>query len=149
MTNSLLLEYALGDERSYLWAVTRTSIKSYELPKRAEIEKLARGVYDLLSTRQARAGETARQHQIRVSKAEAQYWVQAAVLSQTLLGPVEQMLGTKRLLIVAEGALQYLPFGALPKPRPQGKRGKAKGQEEGQGSRVKGQGPGSDEDIDH
>ena len=25
MTNSLLLEYALGDERSYLWAVTPTT----------------------------------------------------------------------------------------------------------------------------
>lgn len=126
--NSLLLEYALGDERSYLWAVTRTSIKSYELPKRSKIEKRAREVYDLLSARRVKAGETARQHQIRVRKAEAQYWVQAALLSQTLLGPVEQMLGTKRLLIVGEGALQYLPFGALPKPRPEAAERKANGQ---------------------
>ncbi len=40
-----------------------------------------------------------------------------------LLGPVAEQLGTKRLLIVAEGALQYLPFGALPKPRLQGSKG--------------------------
>ena len=41
---NLLLEYSLGEERSYLWAVTPTSIKSFELPKRAEIETTARGV---------------------------------------------------------------------------------------------------------
>src|SRR5206468_8606572 len=37
--NTLLLEYALGSERSYLWAVTTDSITSYELPKREEIER--------------------------------------------------------------------------------------------------------------
>ncbi len=36
--DTLLLEYALGDERSYLWAVTPTSINSFELPKRSAIE---------------------------------------------------------------------------------------------------------------
>ncbi len=42
---TLLLEYALGDERSYVWAVTRTSLTSHELPKRAEMERAARLVY--------------------------------------------------------------------------------------------------------
>jgi tetratricopeptide (TPR) repeat protein len=37
--DTLLLEYSLGEERSYLWAVTPNSIDSYELPKREEIEK--------------------------------------------------------------------------------------------------------------
>jgi CHAT domain-containing protein len=32
-----------------------------------------------------------------------------------LLSPVASQLGAKRLLIVADGALQYVPFGALPK----------------------------------
>src|SRR5262249_5718472 len=40
----------------------------------------------------------------------------SAALSQMLLGPVAEQLGAKRLLIVADGALQYLPFGALPEP---------------------------------
>src|SRR5919202_6253177 len=44
-SDTLLLEYALGEERSYLWAVTPTSISSYELPKRAEIEAAARQGY--------------------------------------------------------------------------------------------------------
>jgi hypothetical protein len=47
-----------------------------------------------------------------------------------LLGPVARQLGTKRLLIVAEGALQYLPFQALPVPK-EGEMGKGKGESEG------------------
>src|SRR5581483_6932442 len=47
--DTLMLEYALGDERSDLWAVTPDSIASFELPKRAEIEAAARRVYDLLT----------------------------------------------------------------------------------------------------
>lgn len=159
---TLLLEYALGDERSYLWVVGKTSISSYELPGRAEIEKAARGVYDLLTARQSKPGESAERHRERVTQADAQYWQKAASLSEMLIGPAVGQLTTKRLLIVAEGALQYLPFGALPKPIIQGERARAKGeshpwpnnqekgtkgQEEGQRSRVKSQGPDSEEDT--
>lgn len=44
---TMLLEYALGEERSFLWAVTPTTINSFELPKRSEIDSLARHVYAL------------------------------------------------------------------------------------------------------
>jgi hypothetical protein len=46
---TILLEYALGEHQSYLWAVTKDSIKSYELPPQAEIEKTVRRVYALVS----------------------------------------------------------------------------------------------------
>ena len=36
---TLLLEYSLGENASYLFAVSQTSIASYQLPKRAEIER--------------------------------------------------------------------------------------------------------------
>jgi len=126
--NTLLLEYALGDERSYLWAVTQTAITSHELPKSAEIEKAARQVYDLLIARQPRPAETVQQYNARVTQADLQYWPKAALLSQTLLGPVADQLGNKRLLIVADGALQYLPFAALPKPTAGGERVKGESQ---------------------
>ena len=48
---TLLLEYSLGEERSYLWAVTATSFSSYELPPRAVIEAAARRCYELLTAR--------------------------------------------------------------------------------------------------
>src|SRR5262249_9725533 len=37
-------------------------------------------------------------------------------VSRMLLGPVAGQLGRKRLAIVAEGAIQYIPFSALPSP---------------------------------
>ncbi len=40
--DSLLLEYALGEENSYLWAVTPDDFASFVLPKRAEIEQKVR-----------------------------------------------------------------------------------------------------------
>lgn len=116
-TETLLLEYSLGEERSYLWAVTRSDISSYVLPKRAEVEAAARRVYNLLTARQPVRGETIKQYQARVAKASEEYPARAAELSQMLLGPVATQLGSKRLLVVSEGALQYIPFAALPVPQ--------------------------------
>jgi CHAT domain-containing protein len=115
--DTLLLEYALGEERSFLWAVTPASLASFELPKRAEIEAAARRVYDLLRARQLRKPqETPEQERLRLAQAEAQYAEAAANLSRMSLDPAAAQLGRKRLLIVADGALQYIPFGALPAP---------------------------------
>src|SRR5207244_5382910 len=47
--DTLLLEYALGEERSYLWAITRDSLTSYELPKGELIKESALQVYELLT----------------------------------------------------------------------------------------------------
>ena len=38
---SLLLEYALGKERSYLWVVSHSEFQSYELPGKHEIEDVS------------------------------------------------------------------------------------------------------------
>lgn len=116
-SSTLLLEYELGNERSYLWAVTQTSLDSYELPGRAEIEASARRVYEVLTSRNQHVeGETAGQKRRRIALADAEYTQVAASLSQMLLGPVASKLGEKRLLIVSDGALQYLPFAVLPDP---------------------------------
>ena len=112
--DTLLLEYSLGEKRSYLWAVTSTSIMSYELPKRDEIEAAARRVYDLLNARnQHLEGETQAQRKARIAQSDAQYAKAAVSLSRMVLAPVAARLGTKCLLIASDGALQYIPFGAL------------------------------------
>lgn len=113
---TVLLEYALGNEHSYLWVVTTDKVQSYQLPPKAEIEAQARLVYQLLIARQTVQGLTPAQQREREMEADAQYRNQALALSRMLLGPVYNQLGTKRLLIVADGALQYLPFAALPVP---------------------------------
>jgi CHAT domain-containing protein/predicted negative regulator of RcsB-dependent stress response len=116
--DTLLLEYSLGDEASHLFAVSQTSITWRRLPKRAEIEAVARRMRELLTAPQPQPGDTEAKYQARVKEAEKGYWTQAAELSQMLLGPVASQLGGKRLAIVADGALQYIPFAALPAPSP-------------------------------
>jgi CHAT domain-containing protein len=72
-------------------------------------------IRELMIARSALAGE--KDFQVRVNAAEAEFPRAAAELSQMLLGPVSDKLGSRRLVFVAEGALQYLPFGALPAPQ--------------------------------
>jgi CHAT domain-containing protein/Tfp pilus assembly protein PilF len=115
--DALLLEYSLGEERSYLWAVTKTSITSHELPPGKEIEEAADRVRNLLTARNRIVRfEAVDEKQARVAQSDAEYPKDAAALSRMLLGPVAGQLGKKRLLIVADGALQYTSFAALPEP---------------------------------
>jgi CHAT domain-containing protein/tetratricopeptide (TPR) repeat protein len=112
-----LLEYALGDDRSYLWLITPQKIVSYELPPRSVIEKTARQAYELLVMRQsleASKPEEFEQRVMRIKEAEEQYWIEAKALSRMILSPVASDIKQSRLVIVSDGALQYLPFGALP-----------------------------------
>jgi CHAT domain-containing protein/tetratricopeptide (TPR) repeat protein len=111
---TMLLQYSLGEERSYLWAVTKTSITSYELPKRSNIEALVQQFITLMKTPT---------HSLNPSRglgvnarSESPNSEVATQLSQILLQPVAGQLGNKRLLIVGDGALQYVPFAALPVP---------------------------------
>lgn len=118
-TDTLLLEYSLGRDRSYLWAVTPTTISSYELPKRQEVETTARRFYELLNTRnRIYAGrDWERRATLITTDPQHQEMLETAThLSRMLLGPVASQLGRKRIVIVADGALQYLPFAALPDP---------------------------------
>ncbi|MGF1935238.1 MAG: CHAT domain-containing protein [Nostoc sp. ChiQUE02] len=93
--NTLLLEYSLGEKRSYVWAVTNKSITSYELPKRADIEATVQKFRQEITTPYLRNSPS------------------IDVLSQQILAPVAQQLEKKRLVVVSDGALQYVPFAAL------------------------------------
>ena len=114
---TVLLEYSLGEERSYGWAVTRDSLTSFELPARQQIEEIARRLYLLLANGNARKQNESRTEQkIHVAQAEASYSAAATKLSAMLVAPVTSLLIQKRLVIVADGLLQYIPFSALPDP---------------------------------
>lgn len=114
--DTLLLEFALGDERSYLWSVSANEIASYELPGRSTIEELSRKTYELLTARQTIAEQGVPASAEQMSESDAEYWRQSAALSTMLLGPVAGRLGSKRLVIVSDGFLKYIPFEALPTP---------------------------------
>jgi len=115
--NTLLLEYALGEQKSFVWVVARDSVKSFELPGRATIEQGAKRFYQLLTERGAAVpNETLAQRQQRLAHVDMDYPQAASSLSRMLLAPVAAELCQKRLLIVAEGVLHYVPFAALPSP---------------------------------
>jgi len=99
---TVLLEYSLGEERSFLWAVDRDSVTGFELPPRARIEAVARELYGQLST---------------LSPAEERRETAASTLSRMVLGPVAGRLAGKRVIVAADGELQYIPFGVLPDPQ--------------------------------
>jgi CHAT domain-containing protein/tetratricopeptide (TPR) repeat protein len=101
-SDTVLLEYDLGDERGFVWAVTAHGMTSHALPRRAVIESAARRVYEAWS-----GGAV-------VPEQEAGR--RATALSRLLLGPVARELGRKRIAVVAEEALLYVPFAALPSP---------------------------------
>ena len=122
--HTLLLEYSLGEDRSYLWAVTDSALESFTLPGRAEIEQTARRVHELLTARNRHPkGEDELKTEARIARARAEYPAAASRLSDMILGPVVSLLGHKRLVIVSDGALQYIPFAVLPVPRRGGNPG--------------------------
>ncbi|MEA5549441.1 CHAT domain-containing protein [Anabaena cylindrica UHCC 0172] len=98
--DTLLLQYFLGEKRSYLWVISKTNISSYELPKRIEIEAAAQKFSVALTA------PSQRDSFVQIAKA-------AAPLTQIILPPDATISQHKRLVIVSDGALQYLPFGAL------------------------------------
>jgi CHAT domain-containing protein len=100
---TILLEYALGEERSYVWAITAQGFAVFELPPRTVIEDVACHAHALLS---ANRRTLARQPAEMV----------LAELSHLLLDPVADQLAGRRIVVVPDGALHYIPFAALPVP---------------------------------
>lgn len=97
-----LLVYTLVEERSFLWLVSRDALVSEVLSSRSVIEELAHQLHRLLP----------RSHQPGLG---AQAGLVAADLVREILSPVSAHLaGAERLAVVADGALRYVPFGALP-----------------------------------
>jgi CHAT domain-containing protein/tetratricopeptide (TPR) repeat protein len=112
-----VFEIALGERQSYAWLVTTRAIVSATLPPRARIESAARRVYELVTARIPRsANESATEWARRIRSAEADYPAAVRALSRLLLGPFAAHL-PPRLVVIPDGALQYVPFAALEDPR--------------------------------
>lgn len=103
---SLLLEYALGDEQSYLWAITKMGFACFTLPGRAVLEPKAARLHELLSAQPEQA----------IDDPNVEFDALARELSDCLLKPVVAQMGMRRLIVVADGVLQQVPFSALPVP---------------------------------
>lgn len=112
--DSVLLEYALGETKSYLWIITKTGFRSVELPAKDAIDKTARQFYESLTARNKRVKfETPEERDARIVQADSDLDKFSGELSRMILAPAAPFLANKLLLIVADGALQYVPFAAL------------------------------------
>jgi CHAT domain-containing protein len=81
-----------------------------------DIEGEAERLYELLTARARVGGESLQERNRRLEKADHKYWEASARLSRILLEPVADRIVGKKIVVVADGALQHLPFGALPIP---------------------------------
>jgi CHAT domain-containing protein len=92
--DTVLVEYLLGDTGSYAWVVSRNGIKGHRLAPRRDLEEAARLARTAVAGRGPAADALGR-------------------LAELLIKPLGAIPG-RRILIVAPGALQQIPFGALP-----------------------------------
>ena len=96
-----LLSYSLGTAKSFAWVVTKDGLNTYELPDKKSIEDAANQLIDRLKTPPKNESE--------------QTQLQSAIdqVSRLVVEPVSAKLQTQRLIVVADGILQYVPFQIL------------------------------------
>ena len=98
--DTALVQYALGEEQSYLWLVTKDHFQAYILPGEADIQTVARQFQSAITSK----GTTADVKRI------------GDELVAQILPERPEWLAGKRLLVAGDGILSELPFAALPLP---------------------------------
>jgi len=123
-----LLEYSLGEQSSYLWVITRQNAALFKLPAGSIMDQLAMDLRaQLIPPRLQRRNvgidvPTADQQRgLGLSTAApgldatdtAAFSRASHALYKVALAPAASMIGNRRLFIVADGALNFVPFEAL------------------------------------
>jgi CHAT domain-containing protein/tetratricopeptide (TPR) repeat protein len=120
---TLLLEYSLGSDVSYLFAVTRSSVSLFKLPARSNLDKLATDFraqlippklqrrivgIDVVADEQRGLGLVE-----GPSENLAAFVAAANAIYKAAVEPAISLVGDHRVLVVPDGALNYIPFEAL------------------------------------
>jgi CHAT domain-containing protein len=96
-----LLSYSLGTGKSFAWVVTKDGLDTFELSSKKTIEDAANKLIDLIRTPAKNESE----------RSELQTAIDQ--VSRLVIEPVSAKLQTSRLIVVADGILQYVPFQIL------------------------------------
>lgn len=119
---TVLVEYALQADDSYLFAVSKGAVSLFKLPGRVAVDKLATDLRaQLIPAKLQRrivgidVAEANRGLGVASAAPEdsAAFVAASNALYKTVLEPAAAMIGEKRLMIVADGALNYIPFEVL------------------------------------
>jgi CHAT domain-containing protein/Tfp pilus assembly protein PilF len=98
-TETAILEYLVGDEETFLFFVTRDDFSIHRLSASKDLEERANDCLSLLKTG---------------TDKEFQAFSAGERLFQELIGPIKDKFGSmRRLIVIPDGNLNYLPFGAL------------------------------------
>lgn len=117
-----LLEYNLGAQNSYLWVVTQGGVSLHKLPARAAVDQQAFDLRAQLIPEKLRAPiagiNTAPTRGLGLASGQAAgnaggFATASNNLYKTVVEPGASLIGDKRMLVVADGALNYIPFEAL------------------------------------
>lgn len=117
---TVLIEYSLGEFRSFLWIVSKNDFQSFTLPKRAEIDAQAQNFYQTLTA--ASEKSFVREDKNRTGNPKVQIEKRADSgaagenLSRTILTEKLAQIPAKRLIVVANGSLNLIPFASLTFP---------------------------------
>lgn len=100
-----LVEFVLGEERSFAWVVQAGKLAVVNLPSRNQLEPL---IASFNSTISAKVNST------KAAQAIAKLKTQSQPLYEKLFQPLERhLIGARKLIVVPDGALAYLPFETL------------------------------------
>jgi CHAT domain-containing protein len=104
-SGTALIEFVLGDQKSFAWVVSQNKIFSVLLPPRKEIETALAEYRELLSEKVS---------SLTAAQAVTKLKAKGRAVSQRIFQPLEAYLSTaSKLVIVSDGALSYLPFETL------------------------------------
>jgi CHAT domain-containing protein/tetratricopeptide (TPR) repeat protein len=121
-----LLEYFLGANQSYLWAVTNNAVALYKIPSRGAMnmqvesmrdqivpQSLRRSIVDLGGSRGLSDERGLGLSTTSALGNAAAFATAANTVYKSAVEPAAALVGDKRLLVVADGALNFVPFEAL------------------------------------
>ncbi len=100
-----LIEYVLGEKNSYAWVAQGEKIFTIKLPAKKTIDELIA---------QHRAALSEKVSALTMASATTKFQTSSQQLYQSLFQPLEQhLVNAKKLIVVADGSLVYLPFETL------------------------------------
>ena len=98
-SQSVVLEYMLAPDQSYVFALSRQKLQAFALGDRRMIDALAREVYAKLGSRDLGASPANES---------------AERLGRVVLGPLAGIIRKyNKITVIGDGGLQYIPFAAL------------------------------------